>query len=395
MKCRKATKGRHHDGQGLYLLVKESGARSWVLRVQQDGKRHEIGLGGFAQDNPIAEIPILRRRLLSLGEAREKAGILRRYAKAGGNPIAERDKDRIEHRTFAMVAKACHAEKGEGWAPKTSKAFLATLERHAFPAIETAYIEHVEATDFQRVLKPIWRDRPSVADKVAKHIKTTLRFARAKGWRKAELPDWQLVVDGLPNRDTTERHYASVPWKEMPALVGGFEPDTTGKAALLFTILTAARSGEVRSANWSHIDLAEGLWNRPPDVMKNGRAHTVTLSAQAVALLEALPKGGDFVFTAPRGGKVSDMTISKALKGLGRAETVHGLRSSFREWAAVKFPDQRDAAEMALAHIVGSKVERAYQRNDLQDLRGPLLQAWGDYCFSVAADNAVQTGGAA
>jgi integrase len=366
---RNAKPGRHGDGSGLYLLVKNSGSRSWLLRVQRDGKRRDIGLGSIAA--------------LNLAEAREKAAELRKHALNGRDPIAERDRDRRPIPTFKEATKAAHGDLKSGWAPKHAAAFLSSLEEHAFGPLGNLRVDTIDAAVIRDMLAPIWTRIPSMARKVRHRIGTVLNYAQSKGWRANEAPS-KAVTLGLP-RQASGSNFAAMPYAEVPNLVADVmgRPQTTGRDALMFLLFTAARSGEVRSARWSHIDLDAGNWNRPADLMKNRLAHTVTLNQPAIDLLrrrldQTSPKPEDLIFPARKGGQLSDMTITKVLRNAEVPFTVHGFRSSFRDWAAEMMPTIPDpVAEAALAHVVPDKVIAAYKRTSFLALRRELLAAWG------------------
>jgi len=386
---RNAKAGRHADGAGLYLLVKPSGARSWLLRVQQQGKRRDVGLGSvdlspkLERDEGNAP-PLINRRILSLAEAREKAMLLRKFAKAGLDPIIERDRDRGKIPTFKEAAIACHAELKSGWTAKHAASFLASLEEHAFPRLGMHRIDLIEASHVRDTLAPIWQDIPVMARKVRQRIGTVLHFAKSKGWRASEPPGASVTM-GLA-RQIRSGNFASMPYADVPALVSRLrsQPATNGRTALLLTILTAARSGEIRSACWEHFDLDKQVWNRPADLMKSRVAHTITLNEGAIALLRSikptLPKAGQLLFAGKSGKAISDMTMTKVLRATNSNITVHGFRSSFRDWAAEKMPAIPDpVAEAALAHAVPDRVIAAYKRTKFVEMRRELLTAWGDF----------------
>lgn len=367
---RNAKPGRHGDGQGLYLLVKPTGARSWVLRVQYRGRREDIGLGSLAD--------------LSLAEAREKAAALRKAARQGKSARAERDKGRSSAPTFGEAMKAAHAELGKGWTDKTAAAFLASLEEHAVPLLGHHRVDAIGTAEIKSALKPIWTDKPHQARKVRHRILTVLAYARSEGWRTAPVPTGKEVREGLAKQPRATG-FAAVPYAEVPQLIEDElgKAETPARLALLFTVLTAARSGEVRAARWEQIDVEARTWTRPAEAMKSRLPHVVTLSRAALAVLakaERFGKAG-LVFPSARPGRpLSDMTLAKVLRAAGRAETVHGFRSSFRDWAAEKMPTvPAMVAEMALAHSVGTATEQAYLRSDLRDLRFDLLDSWGRF----------------
>lgn len=382
---RAAKPGRHADGDGLYLVVKPTGGRSWLLRVQVDGRRRDIGLGSVelvsrASDGLI-DIPLLHRKRLSLAEARDKCAVLRKAAAAGLDPILERDRDRRGIPTFEQAAEQTYAALKSQWAPRQQESFLSSLSRHAFPSLGARRVDHIAAADIQDALKPIWTDIPDMARKVRQRIGTVLNYAHGKGWRSAEAPG-KAVTMGLAKRKKGG-NYAAMPYAEVPAFVAALmaAPETLGRMALLFTIHTAARSGETRNARWSHIDWEQRLWHRPAELMKMREAHTVTLNAGAIAVLERmkpLQTADDaLIFPSGKGTPLSDMTLSKVVKDAKLKCTVHGFRSSFRDWAAEKMPSIPDpVAEAALAHAVADKTIAAYKRTDFIELRQFLLNAW-------------------
>lgn len=366
-----AKPGTHIDGSGLLLRVRESGARSWILRVQVDGQRRDIGLGSDAD--------------LTLAEAREKAAHLRKLARQGLDPIAERDRHKRQVPTFAQAIELAHAELAKGWEEKTGEAFKASLLAHAAPVIGRRKVSAIGAADLIEVLQPIWTDKPHQARKIRRRIVQVLQFAKARGWRTDPVPEPHEIRQGLA-RQVMGEGFKAMPYAEVPAFFAAqlAKDATAARLALLFAIATAARSQEVRLARWEQLDLDRRLWARPAQIMKTGVAHKVTLSPAAVALLrmaaEKWGKGG-YVFPSTREGRpLSDMTLSKLMKLAGRPETVHGFRSSFRDWAAEEMPTvPAMVPEMALAHKVGTKTEQAYLRSDLRALRFELVDAWGAF----------------
>lgn len=395
-KVRNAKPGRHSDGGGLYLIVKPSGSRSWMLRIQVDGKRRDIGLGAVdflgKRDPSEAELPILMRKVLTLVEAREKAAILARHAKAGRDPIEERDKDRSKAPTFAEATKQCHDDLKSGWSTKNAAAFLASLEEHAFPLLGNLRVDNIEASHVRDMLAPIWTAIPVMARKVRQRVGTVLNYSRSKGWRATEAPG-KSVTMGLA-RGHRGGNFAAMPYTEVPSFVASLESQafTVGRLALRFLIATAARSGEVRRATWGQIDLQARLWNRPSNTMKSGLPHTVTLNDAALTVLtqaeiHRAKTGADaLVFPNAKGGVISDMTISKVMRDMKLGYVPHGFRSSFRDFAAEQVPQIPDAvAEAALAHSIPDKVVAAYKRTDFIEMRRKLLTEWSDYISNRVA----------
>ena len=370
LKVRNAKPGRHGDGAGLYLLVSQSGAKSWMIRVQADGRRRDIGLGSVAD--------------LTLEEAREKARGLRKVARTGGDPIAARDKRDEAPPSFREAAEACSAGLKSGWTDRHAEAFLSTLKLHVFPKIGNLRVDSVDEKDILAVLSPLWTTKPAAARKLRQRIGLVLDFAKGKGWRTTAAPRDSLRT--LLSKQARAGNFASMPYADVPVFVGELmaASETMGRLALLFTILTAARSGEVREARWSHIDLDAKEWRRPAELMrKTDEAHAVTLSPNAIAVLKRVQRhrttlADAFVFPGVGGRMMSDMTMSKLMKG--RSGTVHGFRSSFRTWAAERMASVPEAvAEAALSHVIPDQVVRAYQRAKFMEMRRTLLDAWGRY----------------
>ncbi len=397
-----AKPGRHADAEGLYLLVKPTGGKSWLLRVQVDGKRRDIGLGAANTSarsigkpgETLIKIPILHRKLLTLSEAREKASLLRGAAKAGLDPIAERDREREAVPTFKVAAQAAHLALKAGWSEKGGNTFLSSLTNHAFPLLGSMRVDAITANDISKILAPIWSSKPDMARKVRQRVGTVLNFAHGKGWRPTEAPGKSVTV-GLP-RQPKSGNYDAMPYLDVPAFFSSLNAKvaTGGRSALMFQILTAARPGEVRAACWGQISVEDRTWIRPAASMKAGVAHTVTLNAAALALLASIkgdrtPRADELIFPGKSGGLQSDMTMNKVLRTAGLQHDSHGFRSSFRDWAAEKMPLIPDpVAEAALAHEVPDKVVRAYKRTKFIEMRRELLEAWGMYCTGADAGEA-------
>ena len=365
-----AKSGTLIDGKGLLLRVQNENAKSWVLRVQYDGVRRDIGLGSLD--------------ILTLAEAREKAASLRKVALTGGDPIAERDKHKVKIPTFAEAVNLAHEELGKGWAEKTAEQFKASLETHANPILGKKRVDQIDTDHIIAALAPIWTEKPQIARKVRHRVMQVLSFSKAHRWRSEPVPLAKEITGGLAKQPES-KGFRAMPYKELPPWMEAelAKDDAPARLALLFTIVTAARSGEARKARWDEIDLEDRLWHRPAEHMKAGRAHTVTLSDVAIEILErAADAFGDdgLIFPNSKGKMLSDASLGKLLAMSGRSETVHGFRSTFRDWAAEQMPQIPYAvAEMALAHSVGDKTERAYLRSDLRDLRRDLMDAWGAY----------------
>lgn len=367
-----AKPGRHAAGEGLYLLVSASGAKSWVLRVQVHGRRRDIGLGSTAE--------------LSLEEARDKGRALRKVAKSGRDPIAARDATKSAVPTFEAAAVACHKEGPPNrWQDRHAAAFLSSLKQHAFPKLGRLLVDSVDENSIVAVLAPLWHEKPAAARKLRQRIKTVLDFAKVRGWRSIGAPT--ISPRASLGKQPRSGNFAAMPYADVPQFAAELRAKqvSAGRLALLFTILTAARSGEVRNARWSQIDAEARTWTRPATLMKSGEAHIVTLSPAALAVLETAKPlrtlSSDLIFPGTRGQPLTDMALLKIVKEAGPF-TVHGFRAAFRTWAAEQMPTIPEAvAEAALAHSVPDAVVRAYQRAKFMELRRRLLDAWGAFAY--------------
>lgn len=365
-----AKPGRHAAGEGLYLLVSASGAKSWVLRVQVHGRRRDIGLGSTAE--------------LSLEEARDKGRALRKVAKSGRDPIAARDATKSAVPTFEAAAVACHKEGPPNrWQDRHAAAFLSSLKQHAFPKLGRLLVDSVDENSIVAVLAPLWHEKPAAARKLRQRIKTVLDFAKVSGWRSIGAPT--ISPRASLGKQPRSGNFAAMPYADVPQFAAELRAKqvSAGRLALLFTILTGARSGEVRNARWSQIDAEARTWTRPATLMKSGEAHIVTLSPAALAVLETAKPlrtlSSDLIFPGTRGQPLTDMALLKIVKEAGPF-TVHGFRAAFRTWAAEQMPTIPEAvAEAALAHSVPDAVVRAYQRAKFMELRRKLLDAWAGF----------------
>jgi integrase len=374
LQVKNAKPGRHADGKGLYLFVKPTGAKSWVLRIVVNGRRRDFGLG------PVD--------LVSLTEAREKALEGRKMARNGFDPSLEWKKAAEVIPTFKAAAERYHGNVKGGWKNgKHQDQWLSTLTAHAFPEIGSTTVDQIDAAAIQRVLLPIWLVVPETARRVRQRIGAVLDYCHAQGWRAGEAP-MRAVSKGLPKQPKKGQHFAAMPYSDVPAFIAKLREgeSTVGRRALEFLVLTAARSGEVRGATWDEFDLENAVWNIPASRMKAAEAHSIPLSPAALAVLEEIKglvtgRKGEPVFPGLKGKPLSDATLSKVLRvGGGEGYTVHGFRSSFRDWVAEKLPTVPSAvAEAALAHAVPNKVEAAYRRTKFLDQRRDLMSKWADY----------------
>lgn len=387
---RAAKNGRHCDGDGLYLMVNGNRARSWVLRIQHQGRRRDIGLGSVdlgrrRQDDPVHAVEILRRKVLTLAEARDKAAILRRLTLAGLDPVAERDREVRRIPTFAQAVDLAHAELSRGWTAKHAADFKSTMLSYAIPTLGSHSVDIIDHAMIRATLAPVWTDKPSTAKKVFTRINQVLAYCHATGLRTQDVPQKQVVRRGLA-RQSQSQHHPAVPFRQVPLfmhdLLGGTE--SSGRLALAFAALTASRSGEVRQATWDQIDLDTKIWSKPAHIMKSRRASSIPLSEAALVILRraAVLRGKSHVVFPGRSGALLNngaLRNSMLAQGWGHA-TVHGLRSSFRDWAAEEMPAiPAMVAELILSHSVLSQTERAYLRSDLTAMRRTLMEAWAAF----------------
>jgi len=274
-----AKPGRHSDGKGLYLFVKPTLAKSWVLRVQVDGRRRDFGLGSVISERGLpSPVPLEQRRELTLVEARDKSAAGRSMAKASLDPSVEWKRVPETIPTFEAAARKYHENIKSGWKNgKHGAQWLSTLETHAFPIIGAKRVDMIDTPAIQSVLLPIWLVVPETARRVRQRIGAVLDFGHGQGWRGGEAP-MRAVAKGLPKQPKHGGHFAAMPYSELPnfmAKLRGLEA-SVGRLALQFTILTAARSGEVRGATWDEIDIEKALWTIPGSRMKAGEAHRAT-----------------------------------------------------------------------------------------------------------------------
>lgn len=380
------TLGRHSDGGGLYLYVGPTGAKSWVFVWTRDGKKREAGLGPYPS--------------VTLAKARVKAVECRQAVGDGRDPIAEKAKE--AEPTFGEAADRYISSIESEWRNAKHKyQWEQTLGPSYCAAIHDKRVSEIGTDDVLKVLTPIWAAKNETAARLRGRIERVLDFARVKGWRDGENPArWRgHLRNTLPKRQKLQRgHLSAMPYPEVPAFLQRVRTaEAMAARALEFAILTATRSGEVLGATWQEIGLDRKVWSIPKERMKAGQAHTVPLSDRAVEMVSALKSAatGDYVFPGERPGKpLSNMAMMMFLRRLKvTGITVHGFRSSFRDWCgdATSFP--RELAEAALAHQIGSEVERAYRRADALEKRRKLMQAWADYLSAPKAGNVVKLRG--
>ena len=364
------TPGRHGDGDGLHLKISETGARSWILRVVIAGKRRDIGLGRYPD--------------VGLAQAREAAAKHRSLIAAGADPIAEKRKAAIP--TFREVAERTFEANKPRWRNgKHTISWWQSLEKHAFPIIGDMPVDQIDEEHVLRILTPIWGVRMETARRVRQRIRTILKWAMAHKFVRHNVAG-ETIDGALPPMPKVKNHLRAMPYGQVSMLVQTVRDSQASLAAkwcLEFLILTAARSGEARGARWSEMDMDAAIWTIPVERMKANVEHRVPLSPRATTILaeaSSISDGSDLVFPSPlRPGKpMSDMTLTKLLRDLGFADrtTVHGFRSSFRDWAAECTSAPHAVMELSLAHVVGSAVEAAYARSTLIEKRRALMEQW-------------------
>jgi integrase len=388
---RNAKTGRHADGGGLHLLVKESGARSWVYRFMLRGKSRDVGLGAAGPNG------------ITLANARDLATALRLKVKAGIDPLEQRQQEAADALataqtakaasiTFKAVAEAYIAANEASWRnDKHRQQWRTTLVTYVYPVIGDMPVAEIVTANVLRILEPIWQHKNVTAGRIRGRIETVLDAAKARGYREGENPArWRGHISQiLPARSGLSRgHHKALPYEELPAFIKALRlREAVSALALEFAILTAARTGEVIGARWDEVDFDKGVWTVPAIRMKAGKEHRVPLSSRALEILkEASGLQSAWLFPATKGGKRSSMAMTMLLRRMSAGVTVHGFRSSFRDWAAECTGYAHEVAEMALAHSVENKVERAYRRGDLFDKRRRLAQDWQAFleCPNVA-----------
>lgn len=398
------TEGRHAVGgvDGLHLRVSGE-SRAWVLRIAvgsrvgSDGRttvhRRDVGLGGYPE--------------VSLGEARDRARELRKQVRDGVDPVLKRQAAKVQlavetakAKTFEDCAVAYIDANRVGWKnEKHVQQWTNTLATYVYPkfghlpvaSIDTGMVLEVLQQSVGKDGETLWLNKTETASRLRGRIESILDWAAFRGYRQGENPArWKGHLEHeLPARNKVQKveHHAALPYAEMAAFMAELRSkEGVSARALEFAILTAARSGEVRGSKWPEIDLQNKIWTIPAERMKAGKEHRVPLSSQVIALLKALPReeNTDHVFLAPRGGQLSDMSLTAVLRRMGRSGlTQHGFRSTFRDWAGETTTYPREVCEHALAHRLADGVEAAYQRGDLLAKRAGLMSDWAKYCSAA------------
>lgn len=378
--------GSYGDGGGLYLQVSAVGNRHWFFRFMQSGRSRKMGLGSA--------------HLVSLAEAREKALACRRQLLDGIDPIEARQSrkaarlaEQSRQLTFRQCGEKYVAAHAPGWRNADhARQWPSSLEAYAYPHLGDLPVDKIETAHVLRALEPIWTAKSETAARVRARIEAVLDWAQARGYRSGENPArWKGHLKNLlPARKNMAavKHLAAMGYAELPRFMGELRalPDMDSHC-LEFAILTAARSAEVLGARWSEVDLGARMWVVPASRMKGRREHRVPLSDRALEILEGLPREGEFVF-ARKGKALPRDVLQRVLIRVGREETVHGFRSSFRDWAGETTAFPHELMEMALAHAIGNKVEAAYRRGDMLEKRRRLMSNWAEYCSSPIRDPA-------
>ena len=365
--------GRYSDGDGLHLFINKRGRKSWVQRITVDGRRRDIGLGGYPT--------------VTLGQARKRASDNRETIGNGKDPVAE--KRRPSTPTFSEAARTVHEANIPRWRNGShTRAWIQTLERHAFPKIGNKHIDRISRTEVLTVLEPIWSTRPETARRVRQRMRTIFRWAMANELIETN-PAGEAIDGALPSMPKVKAHLRALPYQDVVSALRTVDASQTSPASkhcLKFLVLTAARSGEARGTTWDEIDIDGATWTIPGSRMKAGIEHRVPLSDQALDVLtlaRQLEDGSGLCFPSPlrTGRMLSDMTLTNILRKTGLADgaTVHGFRTSFKTWTMEQTDTPWAVGEAALAHQLGGSVEQAYARSDLLDRRRPLMQQWADY----------------
>lgn len=399
LQVKNAMPGRHADGGGLHLLVKETGSRFWVFRFMLSGRSRDLGLSRCPE-----AVALLRKTggvELTLAQARDIAAIYRLKVKAGIDPLQEREQDAAEKAaattaakaravTFKAVAEAYIAANEASWRnDKHRQQWRNTLTSYVYPVIGELPVGEVTTPRVLDIIEPIWKQKPETASRVRGRIETVLDAAKARGYREGENPArWRgHIAQILPARSKLSRgHHKAMPYAEVAAFISSLgAKQAVAALALEFTILTAARTSEVTGMTWAEVDLSKAVWTIPAKRMKAGNEHRIPLSERAVEILTAVRElGQNWVFPGSK-GKLSGMAMAMLLRRMGKDVTVHGFRSAFRDWSAECTSYPHEVCEMALAHVIGNKVEAAYRRGDLFEKRRRLMGEWGRYCAQTSA----------
>jgi integrase len=377
--------GRHAVGSNLYVVVTDSGARHWIMRLRiKGGRRRELGLGSL--------------RDVSIEEARATAAELRRAAREGRDPGVERRARRAKKFNYTQAFDAYFVVKQRALGnAKHLKQWRATMEAYVFPKIGERPVAEIRSGEIIDVLEPIWHDKPETAHRILQRMKAVFDWAIARNWREGTSPCVGVAQALGGTRNRVPRHHRALPYEEVPAFVAALRIGTANAAtrlALEWLILTAARSGATRGATWAEMDAGRAEWVIPGGRLKRASRDNpefrVPLSPRCLEILDearALNGGGDLVFPSPHTGRtLSDSALSRPLRNLGYGEraTPHGFRSSFRDWTTEKYKAREVVAEAALAHSVRNRTEAAYRRAQYIEERRVLMRRWADFVHGKA-----------
>lgn len=386
--ARDLSPGLYHDGDGLYLQVSRWSTKSWLLRYMLAGASRKLGLGRFPT--------------VGLADARKRASVARNSINQAIDPVEERKRrrdalraardaqkvERAKRMTFRQCAQAYIEAHAHTWRnAKHAAQWPATLETYVYPVIGDLPVADIDTALVLKVIEPIWKAKPETAGRVRGRVEKVLSWARARGLCSGENPArWQGHLDQTLPKKTKVRavkHHAAMPYEDVAAFSADLRrSEFISARALEFTILTAVRTSEAINAKWSEVDEVAKVWTIPAMRMKSGREHQVPLPTRVLKILASLPKEGEFVFPGARGDRpLSNMAMLELLRGMkGPGLTVHGFRSSFRDWAGDQTGYPRDLIEFALAHKLKDETEAAYRRSTALEKRRKLMQAWTDYC---------------
>jgi integrase len=386
MQIRRLSKpGSYPDGEGLYLQVRTSGAKDWFYRYEVDGKGRKRGLGSYPT--------------ISLEQARDDALECRQLRQQGIDPVdyakAQRQKEALDEAksfTFKECALAYINSHQQGWKNRKHESqWRNTLDTYAYPTIGDIGVQDIDIGLVLDVLEPIWYEKTETASRVRQRIENILDWATVKQYRSGDNPAlWRGRLDKLlPKRVKVQKpvHFPAMDYRELPGYFQALRKrDSVATRALAFTILTAARNGEARAVTSDELDIKGKVWTIPDNRMKADREHRVPLSAEALKIIkemEPFKRHTDhFIFPGQAHAKpISEASLLKIVKQQDKTLTVHGFRSTFRDWCAEQTSFPREVAEAALAHSIRDKTEAAYQRGDLFEKRRRLMDQWMQYCL--------------
>jgi integrase len=385
-KIAKLSAGRHHDRDGLYIKVAPSGSGSWLLRYERAGRERWLGLG------PLRDF--------DLEEARARARKARQLLRDGVDPIeakrrehAERILEAARAVTFRTAARQYFDTHQAKWSnPKYRGEFLTTMETYVFPTFGELPVQMIDTPLVIKVIEPIWLTKNKTAGAIRGRIESVLDWSSVRGLRTGDNPArWKgHLAEVLPPKNLIAKpvHHEAMPYADVPAFVAQLaDRQGIGARALEFLVLTVSRTGEVVHAERSEIDFENRIWTIPAGRMKGRKEHRVPLANRAVEILRALPVEGDKIFIGSRKGNAMGKMVMPDL--VGDDYTVHGFRSSFRDWAAESTAFSSEIIEAALAHVTGNATELAYKRTDLLEKRRKLMEAWAVFCTTPQRDGVV------